>query len=428
MDEIWQQFHRLPRSLRDAVARPEALRLIDALETKYPKLDLAGFIMEVMVKEMPISDMPMRIRQAAGVSDLDAQDIQKQLITVVFQPVATYLQIPEELIKPNIAESTEIPAETPTFIAASRPPEPPSTLPIPSPDISSLQARSPIGPHAPTTQYSLDDEAEIQHHASTIRQMSNAGLPDLDSVAQEVLDMHQLAFGDELLTKRARSIIKAQLKQIRDEDDTRQMLSRDPKVGGLGLDPDIAGLVAGSAASRMKTLSTRGAVAAPMPIPPAVPPPVPKMVEQKPAAMPPFKRAGAMTAMLDKDLPSMTEVPRASRPIMRPADIPLPPVMAPAQIPKPKEKPQYYSRTRSLAAVALKLTDRFTGCILASDIIRMMAKRPKQRQEKGVFDSIRKPTAAPPSQKIGKEKRSEKLDPVQRKAKHKGPSQEAIDV
>ena len=332
MDEIWQQFHRLPRSLRDAVARPEALRLIDELEAKYPHLDLAGFVMEVMVKAMPMSDMPMRIRQAANVSDVVAQDIQRQLISTVFAPVATYLDIPDELI----------PAGSPTVPAPQQPtPEPPTSLPIPAPMPTPppLQPRAPIGPHAPTTQYSADDEAEIQHHASVVRQITNAGLPDLDAVAQEVLDAHQLAFGDELLTKRARSIIKAQLKQIRDANDTQAMLTRDPKVGGLGLDPDIAGLVVRSVTNRMQNLHARGAVAAPVPIPPPVPPAVPKIGDHKPTAMPPLTRELPTEAPPEPTLPSMTEAPRPSRPIMRPADIPPPPpvVTTPPPTPEPKK-------------------------------------------------------------------------------------------
>lgn len=42
----------------------------------------------------------------------------------------------------------------------------------------------------------------------------------------------------------------------------------------------------------------------------------------------------------------------------------------------------------------------------------------KKKPEKPIFDSIRKPTA-PPTQKIGKNKPEEKVNPSLRKTKHK---------
>jgi len=47
-----------------------------------------------------------------------------------------------------------------------------------------------------------------------------------------------------------------------------------------------------------------------------------------------------------------------------------------------------------------------------------MAGKKKKKEERPVFDSIRKPTA-PPSQKFGKEKPEQKANPSQRKTKHK---------
>jgi hypothetical protein len=47
-----------------------------------------------------------------------------------------------------------------------------------------------------------------------------------------------------------------------------------------------------------------------------------------------------------------------------------------------------------------------------------MAGRKKKKEERPIFDSIRKPTA-PPSQKFGKAKPEEKANPTRRKTKHK---------
>lgn len=47
-----------------------------------------------------------------------------------------------------------------------------------------------------------------------------------------------------------------------------------------------------------------------------------------------------------------------------------------------------------------------------------MSVKKKKKEERPVFDSIRKPTA-PPSRKIGKDKPEEKAKPSRRKSKHK---------
>jgi hypothetical protein len=48
-----------------------------------------------------------------------------------------------------------------------------------------------------------------------------------------------------------------------------------------------------------------------------------------------------------------------------------------------------------------------------------MSKKKKKKDERPVFDSIRKPVA-PPSKKMGEAKPSEKVYPAKRKIKHKG--------
>ena len=47
-----------------------------------------------------------------------------------------------------------------------------------------------------------------------------------------------------------------------------------------------------------------------------------------------------------------------------------------------------------------------------------MSGKKGKKPERPIFDSIRKPTA-PPSRKIGKDKPEEKINPAQRKNKHK---------
>lgn len=47
----------------------------------------------------------------------------------------------------------------------------------------------------------------------------------------------------------------------------------------------------------------------------------------------------------------------------------------------------------------------------------------KEKKNRPIFDSIRKPTA-PPGHKIGEQKPAEKAHPARRKAKHKKPAED----
>jgi hypothetical protein len=50
----------------------------------------------------------------------------------------------------------------------------------------------------------------------------------------------------------------------------------------------------------------------------------------------------------------------------------------------------------------------------------------KKKDERPIFDSVRKPTA-PPSRKIGKRRPEEKVHPSERHVKHKRPDRETND-
>src|SRR4029078_2330234 len=94
---------------------------------------------------------------------------------------------------------------------------------------------------APTTQYSDDDAVEIAKQASKLRTLTSVNPnQDLDSLARQILIEQNLAPSDESLERRSISIIKSRLKDLRTTDETVEMLVRDPKIGGLGLDREIA--------------------------------------------------------------------------------------------------------------------------------------------------------------------------------------------
>jgi len=326
MDDIWQQFHRLPRIIRDAVATPQALAAIDRIETANPGVDLAGFVMRVMVREFPVTELAKRLVTESGIEPTTADRIVDDLTRSVFRSVGEYLGLANLRVTPPVPLAPTVPEPVPVRpvdvgMPVVTPPPTPPTPPMSAPTI-------PIGSKAPVPTLSHEDDAEIAAHTEKLRTMNGpmSGPIDFDTIAMAIITQHNLAFPDELLTKRVQAIIKTRLKQIRSADETHALLVRPPKVGGLGLDPDIATAVLTSVEQQVKNSATRGMSQPPIAPPPPPPPRVPPPEQQKPAAIPPMTR-DFREMKPDPTVSNVTEPPRISRPIYRPADLPAPPSM-----------------------------------------------------------------------------------------------------
>lgn len=375
MADLWQQFHSLPKAIRDAVATPQAIAAVDDLERQFPKVELASFVMRMVVHEFPFSALGEKLIAEYGIDASAVATISSRLRTDVFTgDVADYLglkpdtapsttavppppapqvpkpnivtappTIPLPVITPVSAAVAPMSAAQPAPIAAPpvlRPSVP--TVPVvkklpvvqtpPLPTVPIAQPSQPIGAVAPTTQYSDEDAAEIEQQASRLRTISTLSPnQDMDARARQLLTEQNLAFSDELLDRRSVSIVKARLKGVRTTEETAEMLSRDAKIGGIGLDRELAAALAAAAERVAGTLKDRGMVREPEVLPPPPIPPVPMVAQQKPAAMPPLRR-DVPVSTTPTTMPNMTEAPRASRPIVRPADIP---TLAPLPTPPP---------------------------------------------------------------------------------------------
>ncbi len=360
MADLWQQFHGLPKAIRDGVATPTAIVAIDDLEQKHPGLELANVVMRVVVHEFPITELEQKISAESSIDQATATIITSRLRRDVFTGViADYLGL-------KVAPVAIPPTSTP----ATAPPKPPANLPIaPSANLSTVttskptppkvtspppttitrpvQAQppprlapvpvtmampkptTPIGSNAPTTQYSDEDAVEIANQASKLRTLTTANPnQDLDSLAQQILIEQNVALSDELLQRRSMAILKSRFKDVRTTAETAEMLAREPKVGGLGLDREIALSLAIAAEKYAMTLKERGMVRAPVPMAVPLPPAVPSVSQARPAPMPPFRREAPPAPMSPVPVQNFTEAPRASRPIRRPVDLP---VMAPLE-------------------------------------------------------------------------------------------------
>jgi hypothetical protein len=313
MSDIWQQFLQLPRPVRNAASTPEAMQTIEKLEATYPGVDLAGFVMRVLVKDIPLDQLPSRLVLEAGVDTAQARSIMDELVNSVFASVQTYLGPSMQSAPPLVEVET---------VAAP---------PIP------IAPMSPIGERAPAPAVSPEDDQEIASLTARLKTMSPTVVEGVEVSAQRVLDQHQLAFSEELMTKRALSILKARLKGIRDDTATVDMLTREQKIGGLGMDPDLAANVVQSLSQVAAELKSRGMTETVTPPPPPMPIPMPKVETVRPAPKPPLTREwpdGPPAVQPEAQPGPSTVVPP---PLVRPADMPMPPPVT--DIIKPVEPP-----------------------------------------------------------------------------------------
>ncbi len=101
--------------------------------------------------------------------------------------------------------------------------------------LESRSARRPV----PVAFELPEDEAEISHHQAELAGFKVSGRHDIGALIESIIQKHSLQFPDPLLLKRFRSVAEARLKEIRNTLETRDILTRPLKIGGLGLAPDL---------------------------------------------------------------------------------------------------------------------------------------------------------------------------------------------
>ncbi len=92
MFDYLQQFNKLPKELRERVSSPAAMELLSSLEKKY-SLSLAMVVMQVMIKQITIKNLPNHFISEMGVSADKAQALSQELQEKIFFAVSTYLGI-----------------------------------------------------------------------------------------------------------------------------------------------------------------------------------------------------------------------------------------------------------------------------------------------------------------------------------------------
>lgn len=191
MENSLKKFSRLPASVREKLSSPLFLSVIEKLEEKYQTKLTLTFI-KLVVKDLNIEQLNSFLVQESGISVQAAEDIKTKFI---------------ELLNKMNKKST---------------PQPIKMRPAPSSDKADFN-------------FFAEDSQEIQQ----FQELANGQKKkNFTALAEKIM----MSFGydgqDEILTKRLLNIIISKLKDVRDDMETTDVLSKDKKIGGLEFTPD----------------------------------------------------------------------------------------------------------------------------------------------------------------------------------------------
>jgi len=88
--------------------------------------------------------------------------------------------------------------------------------------------------------YQPEDEEEIRNHEKILSSYELPQTYDEDEVIKKIIADNNLTFTDEILEKRFYSIAQSRLKEIRNEIEVADLLTRSSKIGGLEYSADLA--------------------------------------------------------------------------------------------------------------------------------------------------------------------------------------------
>ncbi|USN53678.1 MAG: hypothetical protein H6760_00705 [Candidatus Nomurabacteria bacterium] len=99
-----------------------------------------------------------------------------------------------------------------------------------------------------------EDEEEIREHTNRLSGLRLNDQHNYEAMVESIISHHHLEFPDEQLAKRFSTIAISRLKGIRDDKEAKEIFTRSPKVGGMGLAPELADAVLQSLESGAEVL------------------------------------------------------------------------------------------------------------------------------------------------------------------------------
>ncbi len=304
-DNLLIKFQKLPDAQKARASDPASMRTLDSLERQYG-VNLAELVMRVMVQDVEPAKLDEVLASQYHVAPEKAKELGKHMLDDLFFAHGL-LDVPD--VKDTLANV----------------------------------AAPPLAPQAGATPYLVhpDDAKDVQPHVTAL-QSAPAPVVDTDPthVAQKLEKMENLQL-DDFTRKRFQKIIEARLVDVRDHVETKEMLMRPQKIGGMGFDEPRADRVVRELDMTVEELHRRPKPVVPRPVPPkpqpapaqskpVVPAPV---VQPRPAFTAPVKPIGVKP--LAAPGPGAKTVV-APPPWFRPANVPPARPAAPPPPPVPR--------------------------------------------------------------------------------------------
>lgn len=267
---------------------PEVLEGLRKLDDRYPALNATEMVLRVVTKDLTPSELEEFLRSTQGLDQVNASNVRSELDRIILKRLSTL-------------------------------PPAPSVPPSAS---SPVAGAAPGGIQLPSHGFEHQEDAdEIAKHREAVGAMQTKPVPDANAVASGIAKDLGLTFPDPNLERRFTTIAVLAMKGIRKSFDTRDLLTRSPKIGGMGFAPEVSEKLLAAFESHAGELGAVASVSVPSITPPAMTPvaPAPKI------------RPG---------LPSAPTVPLRSAPArsIPPMAVPVPPPNLPVP-PQPPARP-----------------------------------------------------------------------------------------
>jgi len=195
-----KKFNELPVTVKQAISSPEALDNLALLEKKY-NIELAGFVMRVVVGDLKFSNLLENIISEFNLDKEKSLALEKELREKTFFKIINFL-----IKKPDLKS---LPPDTTEFL-----------LPKGDDDI-----------------FSNEDEKDIVEAKKLSDSFAVAKEHKIKEAVEGIAKEANISFPSESLTNRFKQIIENYLRGVREKIDIRETLIKKIVNGGVNLDP-----------------------------------------------------------------------------------------------------------------------------------------------------------------------------------------------
>jgi hypothetical protein len=250
LSTLLDRFRALPANIQEAVNAPEALAAMRRLDGRYPKLNATDVVLRGGQRQLRPVHIADSDPSAQGLNPSEASRVRSELDqTVLARALALLRQGPARIL-PS-AEPPPAVREAPTPLASAPAPVRPVAPAVP-PKPAALAPQKP----ASAFFYHAEDESDIAKHRQRLDQMQPVPVVDPNAVADRIATEQGLRFDDPNLAARYRTVAVAALKGIRKNYDTKDLLTRSTKIGGLGFSAEAADQLLAKFAARAGELGS----------------------------------------------------------------------------------------------------------------------------------------------------------------------------